>query len=203
MNHVCPHDDHQRTDPALRPRRYAWALALLWVLGALWLPLGAQGCGKSSSARFSSGGPTNFRVENTTAKTLNVYIDGLEVGGVIPNATAPFYVDPGFREVGFRERGSSLIESQGIYDFTSDGLLRLTYDPTITHNLRVRNNSVNTIEVIVGFNSFGDVLPTTSHDFFVSTGRRDLFLRRAGESTAFYFGTFNFNTTTAVDVQFP
>ena len=179
------------------------ALAVLWILGALWLPIAAQGCGKSSNARFANDGPSNFQVENTTSRTLNVYIDGLEVGGVIPGGTAPFYVDPGFREVGFRERGSSLIESQGIYDFTSNGLLRLTYDPTITHNLRVRNNSIDTIEVIVGLRSYGDVQPTLSRDFFIDTGRRDLYFRRTGQSTATYFGTFNFNTTTVVDVQFP
>ena len=179
------------------------ALALLWVLGALWLPLAAQGCGKSDNATFSNGGPTNLQVENTTTKTLNVYIDGLEVGGVFPNATADLYVDPGFREVGFRERGNSLIESQGFYDFTSTSRLRLTYDPTITHNLRVRNNSIDTIEVIVGLRSYGDVQPTLSRDFFIDTGRRDLYFRRTGQSTATYFGTFNFNTTTVVDVQFP
>ena len=83
------------------------------------------------------------------------------------------------------------------------GLLRLTYDPTITHNLRVRNNSIDTVEVIVGVRSYGDVLPTTSREFFVDTGRRDLFFRRTGQSTGRYFGTFNFNTTTVVDVQFP
>ena len=94
------------------------------------------------------------------------------------------------------------IDPEGFYDFTSADQLRLVHDPSVSHNLRVTNNRLDSVEVIVGITEYGKVPPGQSLTFFIDVGRRDLFFRRTGSSTADHYGTFNFNTTTVVEATY-
>jgi hypothetical protein len=176
----------------------------LAVLASLLVAFGAtfSGCGSSSGGQVTGASTSNLTIENATGKSLHVFVSGGEVGEVLPGATARFFIDPGFREVEFRERGDSLRDSQGFYDFTTSDTLRLVHDPSVGFNLRVINQRGDSVEVIVGAREYGKALPLQTQTFKIDTGRRDLFFRRTGTSTADYFGTFNFNTTDVVEVTY-
>ncbi|MGE0710459.1 MAG: hypothetical protein AB7N76_09915 [Planctomycetota bacterium] len=179
----------------------SFASALL-VLGALLAPA-TQGCSGSSGGQVTGSATANLEVENKTLKTLHVYASGGEIGEVVPNGAARFFVSPGLRQIDFRERGDSFLQSQGVYDFGSSGApLRLVYDPSLAFNLRVTNTRTDSVQVIVGIVDYGKVIPGGTQTFRIDTGRRDLFFLRTGQSTADYFGTFNFNTTTTVEVSY-
>lgn len=174
--------------------RRALASFACLVAGALLF----AGCGGDSGGPAPAG-QGNFVVQNDLSKTVHVFVSGNEIGDVKPGASQDFFVDSGFRFVEFRERGDAFLTSHGAYTFSTTTTLRLRYDPGFSHNLRVINQSGDTVEVFAGLTSYGFVSPGQSADFRVDTGRRDLAFRRAGSSIASFFGTYNFNHTDVVE----
>lgn len=67
---------------------------------------------------YAPGFTHNFTVFNDSARTLDVFVDLVEIGSIPPLERGDFLVTPGIRDVHFRERGDS-IDFVGTFDFPS------------------------------------------------------------------------------------
>lgn len=166
--------------------------------------LASQGCSSSKSGKYAPpGSDFNLQMTNLDNETIHVYVSGGEIGTVGPGASVNFKVKVGTRRVEIREKGDSFRQDLGVYTFDDNTLLKLTHDPGNVNNLRVINNDLNTIHVIVGANEEGTVPPNEERYFDVQTGSREVYIRERGHSTADHIGTFNFTSGAVVEITYP
>jgi hypothetical protein len=88
------------------------------------------GCGNSSGRQLAPTSTTspNLIVDNRANNTLNVYLDGGEIGQVAPNAVGNFQVLSGTYRVEARETGHSTYHSFGDLTFGFN-TVSVTYRP--------------------------------------------------------------------------
>ena len=66
-------------------------------------------------------------VHNDGLHTLHVYVDDYEIGTVAPLASAGFRVVTGAHEITVRERGHLTYHDLGVFTFTTDTLIEVTF----------------------------------------------------------------------------
>lgn len=177
------------------------SLCLAFALGC---GLVAQGCNQSSAGGVTGANQrANFNATNRASETVEWYVDGASVGKVQPNASVDFTILSGTRQVQVREKGEVLRLDQGVFDFRDDNLVQLSYDPSGSVNLRVRNTSPETVHVIVGAVDVGSVSAGGTRDFAVPSGSLEVFLRLDSQGSGTLKGTFNLNSSALVELSAP
>lgn len=171
-------------------QRHTFALAT--VCFAVFLGLGAQGCSARSGHSVPVGSPSaNLEVTNHGSSALVVYVDRVQLGTVQPNQTRAWDVFSGSRPVHMREVGDSILTYYGQFNFSNGALIAIDYQPGVTQNLTVYNDSSRTLDVYVDLVQIGDIPPREHGSFLVNPGQHDIYFREHGSSIDFV-GTFDF-----------